>query len=479
MLFRALFTLLFMAQWAAAAGAGHYQSDFPPEEFRARHARIFDRIAADAIAIVPGAPAAQGFQVFRQSNEFYYICGLETPHAYFLLNGRTRQTALYLPHTDPDRERNAGKLSSAEDADRVRDLTGVDAVFPIEEMSRHLSRLLVKTPVPEIYTPLLPAEGVESSRDELLYQQALIASDPWDGRPSREAWFVAQLRARFPAFSIRDLSPILDDLRLVKSEREIALIRKASQIAAWALLEAMKSSRPGVMEYQLDAAARYVYLTNGAKHEGYPSIIGGGTNAWMGHYFWNSDPLREGDMVLMDYAPDYRYYTSDVTRMWPVNGKYTPDQKAFATFILGYRNALISRIKPGVTAEAVLKDARVEMKAALDKLSFTKPYYRAAAEKALDFAGHLSHPVGMTVHDVGVYRKKPFVEGQVFSIDPMLWVPEEEKYVRMEDVIVVTRTGAENFTDFLPADPDEIERIMAQPGIVQQYPARLPGRSEQ
>lgn len=472
--FRLTIATLMLAALGCAAGFAHYQTDFPPEEFRARHARIFDRIGNNAIAIVAGAPAAQGFQIFRQSNDFYYLCGVETPHAYILLNGRTRQTALFLPHTDPDRERNAGKILSAEDAEHVRELTGVDAVYPVEELARQLSRMQVKTPVPAVYTPMLPWEGVESSRDELLYQQALIASDPWDGRPSREAWFVEKLRSRYPALPIHDLSPILDELRLIKSERELSLIRKASQIAAWALIEAIKSTRPGVREYQLDAAARYVFLTNGAKHAAYPAIVGGGTNAWQGHYYRNADPLKANDMVLMDFAPDYRYYTSDITRWWPVNGKFNADQKAFAKFIVGYRKALISRIKPGVTANAVLQEARVEMKALLDTLTFSKSHYRAAAEKALDFAGHLQHPVGMTVHDVGVYRNKPFVAGQVFAVDPMLWVPEEELYIRMEDVVAVTATGVENFTDFLPVEPEAIEQMMAEPGIVQQFPARLP-----
>jgi Xaa-Pro aminopeptidase len=473
-LLRVFLATVLLAAMGFAGTEAYYQTEFPPEEFKARHAKIFDQIGDNAIAIVAGAPAPQGFQPFRQSNDFYYLCGVETPHAYILLNGRTRQVALYLPHRDPGREHEAGRLLTAEDDEQVRTLTGVDSVHPIEAMALHLSRMQIKTPVPAVYTPMLPWEGVESSRDELLYQQALISSDPWDGRPSREAWFADKLRSRYPALPLHDLSPILDEMRLIKSEREISVIRKASHIAAWALVEAMKSTKPGVMEYQLDAVAQYIFLVNGAKFEAYPAIIAGGTNSWMGHYNRNSDPLKDGEMVLMDYAPDYRYYTSDITRWWPVNGKFDADQKAFAKFIEGYRDALVSRIKPGVTAAHVQQEARVEMKALLDTLSFSKPYYRAAAEKALDFTGHLQHPVGMTVHDVGVYRNKPFVEGQVFAVDPMLWVPEEEIYIRMEDVVVVTTTGAENFTDFLPMDPDEIEKLMEGPGIVQQFPARLP-----
>ncbi|HAZ26584.1 MAG TPA: peptidase M24, partial [Algoriphagus sp.] len=121
--------------------------------------------------------------------------------------------------------------------------------------------------------------------------------------------------------------PILDQMRLIKSEEEIAVIRKATQIAGLGIIEAMKSTQPGVYEYQLDAVAKYIFYLYGSQGDAYPAIIGGGTNAYMGHYFHKKDMLQDGDLVLMDYAPDYRYYTSDVTRIWPVNGKFTEEQK--------------------------------------------------------------------------------------------------------------------------------------------------------
>ena len=225
-----------------------------------------------------------------------------------------------------------------------------------------------------------------------------------------------------------------------------------------------------MFEYQLDAAARYVYLVNGARYVGYSSITAGGTNASMGHYFHNSSVLKNGEMVLMDFAPDYRYYTSDVTRMWPVNGKFTADQRSFAEFILAYRDALLKRIKPGVTPQKVLEGARTEMEQVLKSTNFSKEYYRKAAEGMFTFRGHLSHPVGLTVHDVGNYWKGPYQSGQVFSVDPMLRVPEENLYIRMEDVVVVTETGVELFTDFLPSTPDEIEKTMKEAGVVQTRP---------
>jgi Xaa-Pro aminopeptidase len=444
-----------------------YQGDFPPAEFQQRRARVFDRIGANAMTLVQGAPAPEGFQVFRQSNEFYYLSGLETPHSYLLLDGRSRKTVAYLPHRNPARERQTGRVLSAEDGAEIVSLAGVDEVHGVEALARHLGSAQIRTPPPALYVSFSPGEGVGGSRDELLFQQAEISSDPWDGRPSRAGHFLSLLRSRFPSFEIRDLAPILDDLRLVKSPREVSLIRQASKIAGLAILEAMRSTRPGLMEYQLDAVTRYVFLVNGARFEGYPSITAGGMNAWMGHYNRNDSPLRDGDLLLLDYAPDYRYYTSDVTRMWPVNGRYTDGQKTLCDFILAYREALLKRIRPGATAAQVLDDASTEMRAVWKQIRFPKQIYRDAAEKALSFRGHLSHPVGLTVHDVGDYRKAPLVPGIVFSVDPMLWVPEEKLYVRMEDVVVVTETGVENFTDFLPARPEELEKLIGKEGLLQ------------
>jgi Xaa-Pro aminopeptidase len=433
---------------------------FPSEEFQARRAKVFDQIGNRAVAVVQGAALPEGFGVFRQANDFYYLTGLETPHSYVLLDGRTRRTTVFLPHKDEARDRNQGKTLSPDDVEEVKKLTGADAVRGVEALAVQLASMQIRLPAPVLYVPSGPLQGVMGSRDELLRASAEIASDPWDGRPSRSAQFISLLKSRFPSLEVRDLSPLLDELRLVKSEREISLIREASKIAALGIMAAMKKTKEGVFEYELDAAARHVFLQNGARFEGYPSITAGGTNAFMGHYMANASRLKDGDLVLMDYAPDYRYYTSDVTRMWPVNGKYSADQKALCEFILAYRDALLKRIKPGMTADQVMDGAREEMTPLVTKLALSKEIYRNGARGMLTFRGHLSHPVGMTVHDVGDYRKAPLAAGQVFSIDPMMWIPEERLYVRMEDVVVVTATGVENFTEFMPSKPDEIEKAM-------------------
>lgn len=449
-----------------------YQSDFPPEEFLERRAKVYEHLGSQAFALLQAAPEVDGFKAFRQSNSFYYLSGIETPHSYLLLDGRTRTTALYLPHRDEARERSEGKRLAAEDAELVKKLTGIEEVFGVELLPRHLiGRGLIRPPAPVLYTEFSPLETGSDSRDELLSGQAGISSDPWDGRPSRQGHFIHLLKSRYPQFEIRDLSPILDQLRTIKSAREIALIRRASEIAGLGLVEAMRSTRPGVYEYQLEAAARYIFQINGARREGYNAIVGGGTNAWMGHYFANNAPLRDGDMVLMDYAPEYRYYTSDIARAWPVNGKYTPEQRALGEFILAYRQALLRPIRPGVTSNDILDLAAQEMATYLAAHPFAKPAHQKAAEAALKFRGHFQHPVGMAVHDVGQVRNVPLQPGMVFTIDPMMWIPEEKQYIRIEDVIAVTENGYVNFTDFIPAKLDDIERTIRQQGVLEFRPA--------
>jgi Xaa-Pro aminopeptidase len=336
-----------------------------------------------------------------------------------------------------------------------------------------LRGLLQGTPPPAVYTMFTPSEGSAEQRYEAQAYDAAMALDYWDGRVSREANFVQLIRTRFPRAEVRDLTPILDELRSVKSPREVALVRRASQMAGLGIMEAVRNSRPGVYEYQLDAAARFVFLAHGARLEGYRSITASGTpNIWNGHYYRNMDQLKAGDLVLMDFAPDYAYYTSDVARMWPVSGKFNPTQRELLQFVLEYRNAVLKRIRPGVSAKDIQAEVTVEMEEVLKKTKFSKPIYEQAARKMVETGGGaFSHPVGMAVHDDGGYRTGVLKPGHVFSIDPQLWVPEETLYIRYEDVVVVTDKGVENFTHFLPTELDEIEKLVGQGGILRNLPA--------
>jgi len=466
--------LLFVTQLTSLAQEKHYyQTDFSIVDFQERRSQIFEAIGNNSIALIQGAASIKGFKVFRQTNTFYYLCGLESEHAYLLLNGKTKTSTIYLPNRDKARESSQGKILSAEDADLVKKLTGVEHVRGYGSLANDLVGTgLINRGAPYLYTPLSPAEIGNDSRDEILHGQARAASDPWDSQSTREARFKKLIMERFPQFEIRDLSPILDAMRLIKSPKEIEIIRNATEIAGLAIMEAMRSTSPGVYEYQLDAAAKYIFYLHGAQGDGYPSIIGGGTNAYMGHYFHKRDVLKDGDLVLMDYAPDYHYYTSDVTRIWPVNGKFNKKQAALYNFIVAYRDALFRYIKPGITSNEVLNNAAVDMKEYLIGKSFVKPAHLKAVQNGLTFRGHFQHPVGMAVHDVGRVHGVTLQEGMVFTIDPMIWIPEERQYIRIEDVAVVTKTGVENLSGFVPSTIEDVERTIKEMGLTEFRPGK-------
>ncbi|RYG21048.1 M24 family metallopeptidase [bacterium] len=446
-----------------------YQTDFPSEEFKVRWEKLFDGIGSGAIAVVQGASMVPGYMLPRQNNEFYYLCGVETPHSYLLLDGRDRRVTLFLPPRNPKLEAAEGKVLSAEDVEEAKRLIGVDDVRPTTAMGENwLAGLDAKV----VYALFSPGEGYAVGRHEANAANRMIEADPWDARTTKEAQFVAHIQARTPGVEMRDLTPILDDMRSVKSPREIALIRTASRIAGLAMIEAIRSTQAGLYEYQLEAVARYVFTLHGARTDAYRAIIGAGTeNIGNLHYFRNNSLLKDGDLVLMDYAPDYHYYAGDIGRVWPVNGKFDPVARQLLGFILAYHKAVQKEIRPGVTVEEVYERARAAMESTFAATSWLKPAYQEAARTLLDKGGGaMSHPVGMAVHDDGRYADGPLKVGQVFSVDPQLWVRSEGLYLRYEDTGVVTEDGWENFTHFLPVELDDLERLVAEKGMVQHYP---------
>lgn len=442
-----------------------YQTDFKSEEFVARRKRVLEAIGDKAVAIIQGGPKEEAHDVFRQTNDFYYLCGVEVPHAYLLIDGRADASYLFLPHQAPERREKEGEALSPGNADVACELTGADAVYGVEDLGRFLERATV------IFTPIRAAEGAGMSWDTLQRAHQEAIADPWDGRLDRMRTFISSLRDRVPGAEIQDLVPVLNDLRLIKSETEAGLLRKAGKLTATGVVEAMRATRPGAMEYQLDAVMRYVYLVNGARDAGYRAIIAGGVNTWYGHYKANDQPLGDGDLVLVDCAPDYRYYTSDIGRMWPVNGHYSDVQRELYGFIVEYHKTFLDLIRPGVPSEQILQEAAERMKVVVENTKFSKPIYEQSARRALEFRGHLSHPVGMAVHDVGNYRGKPMQPGVVLTLDPMMWVPEEKRYIRVEDTLLITEDGFENFTRDAPLELDDVEALVKQDGMLQNHPA--------
>ncbi len=433
--------------------------------YRERRRRVLERLETDAVAVVAGGPQDNGLRLFRQTNDFYYLSGVESPQSYLLLDRRNNTTALFLPH-QTERERDeAGPIPSVESAGEVIAASGVDEVLGVEKLATRLES------APRIYTPFREGAGSMTSWDTHAAGRRARYSDPWDGTTDRFAHFIELLRRRFPGAEICDLVPVLDNLRGVKDAHEIELLRRSGRLSALGIVEAMKSTRPGLYEYQLAAVLDYVYMNHGARGRAYNAIMACGANAWHGHYGANSSVLQDGELILGDCAPDYRYYASDIGRMWPVNGIYTNEQRQLYGFMVEFHKAYLEEIKPGLTDEQIRNTVAERMKKVAAATQWIRPSFEKAARWALDFPHHMSHPVGLACHDDGHYRGKPLVPGVVIALDPQMRVEEERMYIRVEDTVVVTEHGVENLTSDAPLELDDVEALMREEGMVQRYPA--------
>jgi Xaa-Pro aminopeptidase len=451
----------------------YFTSDFSAQEFKQRRETVYDQIGEKAIAIVQSAPKPDSYVKFRQSNQFYYLCGVETWDSYLVLDGSQRRTMIFLP---PKRSVE-GQMFGAEDQEYVMKLTGIDFAMPVDYLGQYLARLAYRTSLEAIYTPFFSSEGLAMSRDLAIIGDASRATNPWDGRLSRAANFVNLLRSRFPQFEVKNFSPILDDMRLIKSSAEQALIRRASVLSGQAIMECMRSMEPGVYEYEIAALAKFIFLRNGAQGDAYHAIAASGPNMIHPHYNVNIRKMEDGDFFILDYAPDFGYYMSDLTRTWPVNGTFNSWQKELYGFYIKCYKALLYAIRPHETASVIIQEAVTEMEKILSETKFSKAIYEKACQgfvarfkRALTYAGsRLGHWVGLSTHDVGS-DSGPLRPGMVFTIEPALRIPEENIYIRCEDLIIIHDDRAEIASDFLPLDIDEIEKLMKEEGLLQKYP---------
>jgi Xaa-Pro aminopeptidase len=443
---------------------------FPPEEFAARRARVV-RAIGDGVAILEGTTERPGEQPFRQNNQFFYVTGVAEPRAIVAIDGRTKRTTLYLQPFDERRETRmfGPALHPGDEAARA---TGIDAVLPREAFAKDIAALGADGRT--IYTPFRPEVLGEASSSDPAALWRATKQDPWDGRVSRAEAFVSKLHAATPSSEIKDLDPILDALRVTKSPREIAIIREATRITGLAIMEAMRDARPGIREYELQADAEFVFKRAGAYGASYFALIATGTNTFYSHYHKDTATLERGDLVQFDYAPDYKYYQSDVTRVFPADGVFTPRQREFYSIYLQLYRALMTSIRVHAAPRDIVKDALVKMDRAMSSFAFTDPKIKKAAEAFVERyrvspATSLGHAVGMEVHDVGG-PPSTLEPGQVFTIEPAMQIVDEHVGIRLEDMILVTDTGYENLSSFVPIEIDAIEATMKEPGLARARP---------
>lgn len=458
---------------AGRAQAGRaFTTNFTLAEFAGRRAKIYDAIGPDAVALMQGLPAVHASAIFRQSNEFFYMSGVVAPQALLLMDGARKRSTLYLPKQNVSRAATEGEVLSSDDPSATSRITGIEDVKGLEQLEADLKAL---TQAKVIFVPFAPTEGASESPDGARRRTADAAADPWDGRISREAHLRGLINARAPALEIKDLSPILNTMREIKSPAELALITRATKIGGEALIEAMRSTAPGLAEFEIDALAQFIFVRHGAQGEAYRDIVASGPAAMNPHHRAGDRIMNAGELVLMDYCPDLGYYRCDVTRQWPVNGKFTPDQRDLYGFYLGVYEAVLSNIAPGRTAQQILQAALPTMDKVLAAAKFSKPLYAEAARQFVDRyrsqaakGGSLGHAVGMATHDFGGGSglMRP---GMVFTIEPALTIPSEQIYIRLEDMIVITPTGATMLSDFVPRSIAGVEKTIAEPGLLQQY----------
>jgi Xaa-Pro aminopeptidase len=446
-----------------AQGKPYFTDAFPLQEFAARRRVVMDRIG-DAIAVIQGAPEMSAEVAFRQNNQFFYLTGVEVPRAILVIDGTARRSTLYLG--PPRRERyNGPELGPGEPAAAI---TGIESVVDRDTFAASLARFNDEGRA--LFTPFRAEVRGGGSVGEAAGHARATAADPWDGRPSREAAFRERVQKAAPRVELKDLDPILDAMRFIKSPREIAVMREATRITGLGIMEAMREAAPGKYEYELAAVAEWVFRRHNSQGPAYFPLSATGPNTVYSHYHRGIRMLADGDIVQFDYAPDYQYYTSDISRVFPANGKFTPRQRELYTIYLRLYQALMSSIKPGITITQVAADAGAKMAEIISAFRFTDPKIKEAAVKfAAQYQsgkprGGLGHALGMEVHDV-TSRRDSFQPGEIFTIEPPISIPDENLAMRIEDVILITPTGFENLSAFVPIEVEAIEKLMTERGL--------------
>ena len=353
---------------------------------------------------------------FRQDNTFYYFTELETQDAFLLMTARgpdSLETVLFLPPRTPSQERWTG-LRLGPDSVAVR-LSGIGIVLPLDSLVTR-----VRAALQPLYTP--------------------------QGRGRAP-------RAPDMAPNSFNVTAIVDSMRVVKDADEISRLRRAVDISVAGHIAAMRAARPGMYEYELEAALEAGFRRNGADRLGYPSIVGSGPNTTTLHYDVNRRKTENGDLVVIDAAAEWGQYTADVTRTFPVNGKFTPRQKAIYDLVLGAQQAAFDAVRPGITMRELDGIARKYMREHSGNL---------CGERTCDdreFFNHgLGHPIGMDVHDVGIGR--PLEPGMVITLEPGIYIQAEKLGVRIEDDVLVTAKGGEWLSAGAPRTTDAIEAVM-------------------
>jgi Xaa-Pro aminopeptidase len=420
-----------------------------------RRARLFSAIA-EGVAIIPSAQTSYRNSdtpyPFRQDSDFYYLTGFIEPEAVLVLAsgiGESR-TALFLRERDRELEVWDGSRLGVEAAPGA---LGIDEAFPIEELTQRLSGYLIGA------RTLYYAQGVNEPMDRVVHHALEDARSK-----ARHGGKTPQVFA--------DPALVLHPMRLIKSEDEVATLRRAGDITRSGFVAAMRSTTPGMFEYQIQAILEAEYRRGGAQNVAYESIVASGNNANTLHYVANRDRLPAGALLLVDSGCELDNYATDVTRTWPISGRFTTEQRAIYDLVLAAQKAAIERVRPGIARNEFHDAAVATITDGLIDLGLLSGSVEEAIEQKRYrqyFMHGTGHWLGLDVHDVGSYRDendKPvrFAPGMVTTVEPGIYIGNDLECptgfrgigVRIEDDILVTVDGNENLTAAIPKEIDEL-----------------------
>jgi len=435
------------------------------EVFAERRAKFMQQLTPQSVAILPCKPEyVRNGDVeyeYRQESNFYYLSGFEEPESILLLNPSAARYkyVLFVRGRNPGRETYDGARAGI---DGAMSMFKADTAVLFTDFQKSASSLL-----PKVGT-LYYSFGINPKIDETVRNMFLE-------------------RQRGDNWSSMDLAPLLAEMRLIKNDGDWKMgFTKAIDISAQAHIEAFKAIKPGVYEYEVQAVFEHVYRKTGSPRNGYPCIVGSGPNSGTLHYNKNTCQMKSGEVVLMDCGAEYGYYSADITRTVPVNGKFTKEQREIYQLVLDAQNAAIRMVKPGIVKSALDSAITEVLGTGLVKLGFLKD---KKDSRIFTLHGY-SHWLGLEVHDVGRStvdgKPRKLAEGMVFTIEPGIYVRQDvfdkmkdlkytedeiskirtrlERYmnigVRIEDDVVVTDDGYKNLSDAAPRDIDAIEALM-------------------
>lgn len=430
-------------------------------EYQRRRER-FTKSIGDAVAILPSAEeiirTADSEFDFRQDSDFFYLTGFDEPSSVLVLAPAhpTIKSALFVRPNDKEKETWNGLRAGVEGAQAA---VGVDAAYPIAELQTRLGEFL-QTSGRLYYSFAGPRWLNEQIEDRV--RQTRRARPRTDGGP----------------LEIVDPSLILHEQRLIKSAFDIERMRRAVEISGLGHIAAMRHARPGMHEYEVEAIVEYVFASQGAQAPAYPSIVTSGKNLKIIHYRTNRDRIPDGSLVLVDAGAEVDYYCGDLTRTWPISGKFSAEQKAVYEIVLAANQRAIELCKPGRILNTEVNDgaARVLVSGLLDL-----GLLQGSADEHMEKGTHkrftlhrIGHWLGLDTHDVGTYRQagdwRPFAPGMIVTIEPGLYIGDDEDIpqrfrdisVRVEDDVLITDGEPDVLSKAVPKTIHAVEQTMAE-----------------